>query len=604
QNLVKEAANAATVINNLINSSLNANTTINASALANTQAQTALNDIKDASIEFQTLIETTLERINEANTSLSANTNSNIKASMEFQSLADSILKTIHETKSEAVRKKWNDTEVLESAQSELIEFLSTKCQVQTAEGFEGGCKASPSDIMTEFLMLRVRNDNFSEKEWQETDKIEYQSVLELRSRNGKYFDIVVLTGQGGMGKTTLSKYIGWVFATDPSKIKGLTEVDLVLYLECRNLGIKCFDDLLKLLFPETPKKFQMDLEEFKSFIRRQNVLTIIDGYDEVHPGTEQAVSEIFQLRNKRFIVSTRPRSLRNIRYLVPDDKESITMQLLGILPEHYEKFVLKLLNILVEDEEQRKKICKELVSQLRNMITKFGTFLNSPMILTNITHLKVEEPDKMKDFSNTTEVYEALRRLKIGKVLKRLVQSKVSADTDLESMIAKFMEIYDKIAVKAFIDYQYELSKELVLELIGECQKHCIPHEQIMSTFFSTHIYHDGCLPVTGYKYFHLTEQEFSFAKYLGMLIEKVIMNESIQEDAEILEMTCILKNNPIWNYLTGSITEHELNQDKHRISRFRNVVLFLVGEIARLSQSKKIFKKLADKLIGIVGI
>ncbi|CAL4109094.1 unnamed protein product [Meganyctiphanes norvegica] len=601
QNLVKEAANVATVINSLINSTLNANTTLNASAQANTQAQTTLNDIKKASIEFQTLIETTLDRINEANTSLSANVNSNIKASIEFQSLADSILKTIQETKSESKKKKWNDSEVLASARSEIIDFLSTKCQVQTAEGFERGCKASPNEIMTEFLMLRIRNDNLYENECQDTDKIAYQSVLELKSRNGQYFDVILLTGHGGMGKTTLSKYIGWVFSTDPSKVKGLSEVDLLLYLECRNLGIKCFDDLLKLLFPETPKKFHMDFEEFKSFIRSKNILTIIDGYDEVHPGTEQAVSEIFQLRNKRFIITTRPRSLRNIRYLVPDDKESITMQLLGILPEHYEKFVSKLLCILVEDEEQRKKICKELVSQLRNMITKLGTFLNSPMILTNITHLKVEEPDKMKDFSNTTEVYEALRRLKIGKVLKRMVQGKVSADIDLERMISKFMEIYDKIAVKAFIDYQYELSEELVLELIGECQKHSIPHEQLMSTFFATHICHDGCLPVTAYKYFHLTEQEFSFAKYLGMLIEKVIMNESIQEDAKTLEMTSILKNNLIWKYLSGSITEHELNQDKHQISRFRNIILFLVGEIARLSQSKKIFKKLSDKLIGI---
>ncbi|CAL4070638.1 unnamed protein product, partial [Meganyctiphanes norvegica] len=299
---------------------------------------------------------------------------------------------------------------------------------------------------------------------------------------------------------------------------------------------------------------------------------------------------------NKRIIVSTRPRTLASIASKVPDHKEALKVQLLGIRPEHFDSFVEKNLCIFMKNksEAERKKVHEELVKQLKHMITNLGTFLNSPMILTHLTHLKVEEPEKM---TNNTEVYEALRELKKIKVLKRL-EGKVDAD-----IIEKIMEIYDLVSAKTFIDNQYEiLPKKEILKLEKACKEYGIKHESVLSTLFATHIYKDGFIQRTQYKYFHLSEQEFGCGKYLGMCVEKFIMNDSSQEEAKDLEVTDILGGNTIWKYLNSTITEAELIKDKEQISRFNNVILFLIGDLARrLPKSKNISKELSDKLIDI---
>ncbi|CAL4095904.1 unnamed protein product [Meganyctiphanes norvegica] len=325
-------------------------------------------------------------------------------------------------------------------------------------------------------------------------------------------------------------------------------------------------------------------------------------GYDEVDPKTKLVVSEIFKMRNTCIIASTRPRSLANLACLVPVYKKAVKMQLLGIHPKHFKKYVEKNIGILMENkkESERERVCEELVDQLNLMITTLGTFLNSPMILNNLIQLYVENPEKMKNFSTTpTEVYEELRDFKIGKVVKRL-EDKVD---DPRRKIKKFMKIYDLVAANNFMNNNYELlSVEEVKELEEKCENDGIPHALVLSTFFATHIYKNKRKLETQYKYFHLTEQEFGCGKYLGMYIEKFIMNDSSQEEAKDLEVNKILEGNLFWKFLNSTIDEAELIKDKDQISRFNNVLFFLIGDLARrLPQSEKIFEKLSDKLIDI---
>ncbi|CAL4099230.1 unnamed protein product [Meganyctiphanes norvegica] len=182
--------------------------------------------------------------------------------------------KIINPNTSKHKKKKWSDRELLESAKSEIIEVLSSTCKIQTAEG----CTASPEDIMTEFLMLKVEKGELCENRWQKTNEIPYKSVLQLKTNSGKLADIILITGNVGIGKTTLSKYIGWAFGKDPPLVKGLAEFDIILYLECRDSSIKCLDDLLRNLFPRTIKDYNIAIEDFKCFIYRQKLLTVIDG--------------------------------------------------------------------------------------------------------------------------------------------------------------------------------------------------------------------------------------------------------------------------------------------------------------------------------------
>ncbi|CAL4066852.1 unnamed protein product, partial [Meganyctiphanes norvegica] len=594
-----KTAKAATTISQMEGAALDISNKTAKAATTISQMEGAALDISNKTAN----VATTITQMESAALDISNKTAATAIAQMEQfthflkQSLSDAIPEQKH--------KKWDESEVLASAQIEVNQFISLTCKVQTAEWLEKSVKTSPMEIMTEFLVLRIRKENFSKRDCPETEQTQYQLVLEMRSESGKLYDIILLTGDAGMGKTTFMKYIGWVFKTDPKLIKRLSEHNFLIYYECRNSLIKCIDDLLKFIFPKTPKNFSMDFEDFKTIIMQQNLLIIIDGYDEVNSDTKKVVDEILQLRNKRIIISTRPGSLRRITRLVPGDKEAVTLELQGIQPSQYEDFVMKLLRLLIPDEEKRKKVCKELVRELHEMIPTFGTFLNCPMILNHLTYLKVEEPVKMKFLTNNTEVYEAIRDLKIRKALKRM-EGKVSADTDLDDLIPKFMNIYDAVAVKTYVKSQYELPKEIVLELENECKNIGLPHEEILPTFLSLYTYHDGSLPCRGYKYHHRTEQEFSFAKYLGMLVEKDIMNNSSQVHTKILEITNILKENIIWNYMTDSITENEIKQNKSELSRYRNIIFFLIGEMARLSKSKtsyltKIFENLSDKLINI---
>ena len=48
--------------------------------------------------------------------------------------------------------------------------------------------------------------------------------VLELKTRSGELYDIVLLISEGGMGKTTFMKFIAQVFGMNSSDIEGLSK--------------------------------------------------------------------------------------------------------------------------------------------------------------------------------------------------------------------------------------------------------------------------------------------------------------------------------------------------------------------------------------------
>ncbi|CAL4149278.1 unnamed protein product, partial [Meganyctiphanes norvegica] len=546
--------------------------------------------------------------ISQAKSTLSKTVDETHESTLKLTALIDEVVEVVADLKPKLEQPNITlnehcDEDILKSAREESIEFLQKFCQIQTAEWLDTSVNASPCDIMTDFFMLRVKEFKNTNKD-QPSDQITYQLILEMKTKTGEQYDIVLLTSEGGMGKTTFMKFIAQMFCLNPSAIASLSDYNICMYLECRNLGINNFDDLLKCQFPKTPKKFGMSYQEFKFFLQNQKLIILIDGFDEAHLGTKKAVAEILHMRNTKAFVTTRPASQRNASRLIPGHKNVATLQILGILPEHHEEFIYKLLCILIDDEEERRRVCFELIDELRSMVTRFGTFLNSPMILTHLTYLKVVNSDNFDMITTISEIFEALRLMKIGKVLKRL-EIKLIPIEDLERAVSKFMEIYEEIAFKTYTKNEFDLSKETIDELINACQKYNLPHEELLSTFFDTRSCHEGLLVTKGYKYPHLTEQEYTYAKYLARYIIEDIMNITGIEVDNSHPSENHLQNSIIWEFLAGKMSESDLLDRKSELSQFRNIVKFLTGEITRFSLTNKkvenAFENLAGKLVHI---
>lgn len=446
---------------------------------------------------------------------------------------------------------------IKEASRSELEQVYSRFYEISLLPCLLMDCQVNPTQIFTKFI-LKEENSLAGEETGR---KVPHNGILEVKRADGNVADVLIVSGDGGMGKTTYLKYLMEMWVKDPSAVPGLDQVELLFYIECRNPTIATFDQLIQNLLHDTHRKIDVEYEHVYETVIHMQILILVDGFDEVNEASRQVIREALYLPgdNVRLLLTTRPSSLSSLLALVPHNRRRLLLQLEGITKEHHSNFVGRLCDSFVSDDDSRCRIKKSMNEQLVNLDTYLGTHLNSPLNLTLFTMVVIQDPTVMDTLTTATTLYILLTKLVTEKLTERI--SLKLLDPDIAYKIYRFEEYSDGLAFRAMKRREYELQPDTVESLRSKCRELGLPHEELMSAFFTARVSRRGLFSVLTYSYHHLRLQEFYIARH----IHRNIMNSQNVKAAihsyrtEFIECESEERFQNVLVNLTGLLASHD---------------------------------------------
>ncbi|XP_047477470.1 uncharacterized protein LOC125031059 [Penaeus chinensis] len=449
--------------------------------------------------------------------------------------------------------RKHLESRIKEAAREELEKLYSRFYEIRLLPWLLMDCQVNPMQIFTKFT-LKEETGLAGE---QTAREVSHNGILEVRRADGNAADVMIVVGDGGMGKTTYLKYLMEMWIKDPSSVPGLGQVELLFYIECRNPSIASLDQLIRNLLHDTPRNINVEYDYVRETVLHMQILILIDGFDEVNEASRQVIQEVLHLPgdNVRLLLTTRPGSLPALSALVPHSRRRLVLLLEGITKEHHSQFAGRLCESFVPNEDIRTTVKMAVQEQLTRLDTYLGTHLNSPLNLTLFTMLIIQDPTITETLTTATALYILLTKLVTEKLTERI--SRKVWDPDIAHKISQFEDYSDSLAFRAMKRREYELQPDTVECLRGKCRELGLPHEELMSAFFTARSCRRGLFSIRTYSYHHLRLQEFYTARDL---YRSIVHSQ----------------NDVIHSYLTEAV-EWKSEQ------RFQNVLVHLTGLLAR---------------------
>lgn len=233
--------------------------------------------------------------------------------------------------------------------------------------------------------------------------------VVDTSSINNiiQYGNKIIITGTGGIGKSTLLKHLFLNANKDTQYIPVMLELRTVNIMEIEKISLFeiIYNNLVNNGFKMERKYFEYSMEEGAYVI-------LLDGYDEVNKDKMQKVSsELIFVSGKypknKYIVSSRPTD----GFVGWND--FVEMESMELTKEQ----ALNLIEKIEFDETVKKIFYKELDKRLYD---KYRSFASNPLLLTIMLLTfdnRASIPDKLNDFYE-----QAFATVYKGNIIKNLI--------------------------------------------------------------------------------------------------------------------------------------------------------------------------------------
>lgn len=344
----------------------------------------------------------------------------------------------------------------------------------------------------------------------QYNDKIiKTDNIENIISINNK----IIITGTGGIGKTTLLKHLFLNTIKETTYIPVLIELRTANGIELEKLCIKriIYDNLVN-------NGFKIEEEYFDYSMEQGAYIILFDGFDEVNREKIQKITtEITDLSNKypqnRYIITSRP----------TDDflgwNDYVEMQSMELSKEQ----ALHLIEKIEFDENVKKIFYKELDETLYD---KYQSFASNPLLLTIMLLTfdnRASIPDKLNDF------YEQA----FATLFNMHDATKEAYVRDIRSGLGceDFKLIFAYFCFKSYFTGQNEFNEVSLRKYLQMCQNKFDNIKFVVDDFLID-ITQSVCMLVKegiDYRFTHRSFQEYFAAWYTCKLIDS--------EQSELLE-------------------------------------------------------------------
>lgn len=475
--------------------------------------------------------------------------------------------------------REHEEREALHEMMQEITCIYESLCLVEPAPWLlKDGHKAKPPDI---FVSMEVQQENSLCNMGATKIMVKHDQLLTVRRPDGTKPTVVILQGEGGAGKSTLMKLVMFHWLEKTNEIKGLSSIPLILFTECRDSTKKSIHDLLLHYCPNTTHIYGSD--RLKEIVFSQQLIIIVDGYDEVNPSSRELLNEILAYNGDHIttFITTRPLNTRELTKILPETKIKLILKVMGIAQEQQSLFITKLLQVLMNNNQKVKEEKNKLMKHMSDMTEELLSMLRNPLSLSLIVLMWVENPTKINSLTSITKLFTTFRELTTGKVTERL-KKRGCADTTAAEMNQSFQHIFDELAFVTHCRGEFELTPETMTDLKKKTQGKNIPEETeevFLSSHFTVKISKTLFKLMKIYNFHHRLEQQYACANHLA---------QQVTQPATQLKLKQVIKT---------CIDSTGQECDNLGI-RFKEVLIFITG----ILWEKQVLHTFAREIISLV--
>lgn len=367
---------------------------------------------------------------------------------------------------------------VKEDSREELCELYPYLWDVTLAKWLYPDLTVRPSLNFTNLIIKEDTSRSMTINAQPRT--ISHEDILQVRRRDNDLPEVLIISGEGGMGKTTLLKFLTETWVENPKQITGLENVSHLIYFQLRGSSISSFKDLLKNLIPNTFQESGVKLEYFEDFFLNFNVVFLLDGYDEANEESKKLITDLlrFQQSNMRFVITTRPGCLNDLIHIAEQRKKVMNIEIKGIRRADRLYFVEKTLSEIEHDPVRRNALRDNIIANLETLYMDMDE-LDVPLTITLVIIREFKDPSQ-----RSTDIYEDLTVLMMGKITERLA---VQGIADAENKVKDYFSTLRKVSLRGLKRKEHDLWPETVTELKAKCDSLNVPYIDMLSGFFSS---------------------------------------------------------------------------------------------------------------------
>ncbi|XP_066958942.1 uncharacterized protein [Macrobrachium rosenbergii] len=404
---------------------------------------------------------------------------------------------------------------IQKSSERELLCLNDRLCQILPYDWLAQYGPTDPGNIM---VCLKVEDNKELNRDPHGNESIIVnQKEILNKDKMGKDFEVVIISGDAGSGKTTILCSYAEEWCKKTMDIPELSSFPFLLFFYFRDHDHDNFDDYLKSLIPKTVALFPFNL--VKLVVLGSMCLVLCDGFDEANEKSQKLFQEMLALKsnNLKFVVTTRPGNTDGLTKIVNKGKRSRINLIVSRLQKH-DMILLteKLIGHLVENDVTRQELKKELLQKIEEMNTGTSAILQTPLFFNLFILLYIECPELRDEIITTkTSLYLQLRKHKIKRISNE-------TGTSVESL-EEFDALYRKWSLKHYTERNYEWSEADVRNFKSEISSQKIRQkfDAIMSSYFSIKQTVKHLEVVNVYCHRHRSEQEFAVA---GNICDEII--------------------------------------------------------------------------------
>ena len=234
-----------------------------------------------------------------------------------------------------------------------------------------------------------------------------YTKIIEPWSLSEEDYNITIVKGEAGAGKSTISKNIAQqFFGLTKREIIDMGRFDMIHFLECRSRSSNSLESLIRKSYPKTCLKAGVgNIMECFGYLGH---LMIVDGFDERNDYSMRVIRDVLEriktMPNCQLVFTTRPHAARELENLL--SSEGLDFRTCEIMPITDEKQQVEFLS---RYQEIMKEIIPYegtgLIECFKGLHFEVKNFFVFPINLLLFFHIYVNSDEKEFLLQNVSDV-------------------------------------------------------------------------------------------------------------------------------------------------------------------------------------------------------